>query len=71
MPMIDSVDGLVVGKLYDVCMSDCCVEGAFRSVLTAINYENDIDGTQYAHDIVFENGVQLTETMKVEFTEVQ
>lgn len=50
---------LVAGRVYDVELRDCCINGEFRSKLLKMD-----------DDLIFENGVTLTNFDGCIFTEV-
>lgn len=52
-------DALVVGRIYRVEWDDCCAAGWFTSELVAIKGGTDVDGSEFATDYQFANGVRL------------
>lgn len=53
------------GKLYEVTIDDCCVEGKFKARLTSVKGYNsnselvEIDEFKYGSTLIFDNGVTL------------
>lgn len=58
---------LNVGTRYDVAMEDCCVAGRFTAILTVKRYDDK--EPDFLAELVFDNGVHLTDDNAVKFTE--
>lgn len=67
-------DPVAIGTRYRVRFDDCCVSGAFTATVAELVHD---DGSNHPEDaghldsIMFDNGVVLTEWLRVEFQEVQ
>jgi len=55
---------------YKITMNDCCVYGKFTAKLVHICWQADETGKFFPYELIFDNGVSLTEWMGCEFEEI-